>query len=80
MNDTTQETEQVVEKEVTSMVTLPEFVEINDSFDSIEIDAVLRRIAETNELEVPWKELQPKLESLISKVKTHRQAHFRVFF
>lgn len=68
MSSATKEPEQVVEKETTVSNALPEFVEINDSFDSIEIDNVLETIAKTNELPVTWKELQPKLESLISKV------------
>lgn len=82
MSNATKETEEVVEKE-TSKEPLPEFVEINDSFDSIEIDTVLEKIAKTNELEVTWEELQPKLESLIAKVNIAFTKNFQkthVFF
>jgi hypothetical protein len=46
----------------------PDFIEIGTSFNAIEIDSVLRSIAETNELGITWQLLQQILDALISKV------------
>lgn len=46
----------------------PDLVEIKDSFDKLEINPILKTIAETNELTVTWQELQPILDTLIKKV------------
>lgn len=46
----------------------PDLVEIKDSFDKLEINPILKAIAETNELTVTWQELQPILDTLIKKV------------
>lgn len=46
----------------------PDLVEINDAFDDLEINPVLKSIAETNELAITWQELQKILDSLVKKV------------
>ncbi|CAO3653563.1 unnamed protein product [Mucor fragilis] len=45
----------------------PDLVEINDAFDDLEINPVLKSIAETNELAITWQELQKILDSLVKK-------------
>ncbi|KAI8637252.1 PPP4R2-domain-containing protein [Parasitella parasitica] len=45
----------------------PDLVEINDAFDNLEINPMLKSIAATNELNVTWQELQLILETLVKK-------------
>ncbi|KAL7329751.1 hypothetical protein PS15p_204795 [Mucor circinelloides] len=48
-------------------VNRPDLVEINDAFDDLEINPILKSIAGTNELTITWQELQKILDLLIKK-------------
>ncbi|KAL9552291.1 hypothetical protein MBANPS3_003829 [Mucor bainieri] len=48
-------------------VVRPDLVEINEAFDDIKTNPVLKSIAETNELTITWQELQKILDTLIKK-------------
>jgi hypothetical protein len=45
----------------------PDFIKIDDSFENLEINSVLKSIAKTNELDISWESLQQILQALISK-------------
>ena len=48
--------------------TRPEHIEIGNTFDNVEVDPVLVKIAETNQLDISWEKLQRILDALVDKV------------
>lgn len=54
-------------------VNRPDLVEINDAFDDLEINPILKSIAGTNELTITWQELQKILDLLIKKVFKYKE-------
>lgn len=53
-------------------VNRPDLVEINDAFDDLEINPILKSIAGTNELTITWQELQKILDLLVKKVLKYK--------